>query len=524
MALTRREFLLRTGTAGGYSAAFLMMQSLGLMPLKASAASVVSAAPGSGKGIKVLVLGGGISGLVAAYELGKLGYECTVLEARERPGGRNFTLRPGTSIALNGYATQTCIFDEGNYQNAGPARLPSIHLTILNYCRVLGVELEVEVNSSRSSLLQNDKINNGRAVVQRQAINDTRGHVSELLSKCVAAGALDAELNKQDHDRILEFLRTYGPLDSAGKYAGSDRAGYSETPGAGDQAGVFSKPIDMDTLLDAQLWDGMLFEEMFDMQATMFQPKGGMDRIPYAFAAKLGDVVKYSSPVKEIRKTAKGVRVIYTQGGVEKSLDADYCFCGMPLAILKTTPNDFSPAHKKVIAECSYAGAYKIAWESRRFWEQDYNIYGGLSFLAQSCSPVWYPSAKLFSPRGVVLSGYADEVGTPFEALTLEQKFAASRASIERLHPGHSKELEKPVYMGWSRAQYNLGSWINTYSTGGSSEDAAYKTMLQPDGPIYFMGDHTSHLVGWQEGAALSAHRAINLLNGRVKATPPVLS
>ena len=55
------------------------------------------------------------------------------------------------------------------------------------------------------------------------------------------------------------------------------------------------------------------------MQATMFQPVGGMDRIPYAFAKALGDVVKYDSPVTEIRKTSKGVSVSYKQKGAMKA-------------------------------------------------------------------------------------------------------------------------------------------------------------------------------------------------------------
>jgi monoamine oxidase len=55
----------------------------------------------------------------------------------------------------------------------------------------------------------------------------------------------------------------------------------------------------------------MLFDEQFDIRATMFQPVGGMDRIPYAFAKALGDSVKYRSPVTEIRKTSKGVTVVY---------------------------------------------------------------------------------------------------------------------------------------------------------------------------------------------------------------------
>jgi monoamine oxidase len=515
---------MRVGQAGGYSAAFLTMQSMGLMAARAEMSTKLDIAPGTGKGVKVVILGGGISGLVAAYEMKALGYDCTVLEARTRPGGRNWTVRGGDTIRFIDGSTQTCSFDPGNYQNVGPARLPSIHSHMLGYCRKLGVELQVEVNTSRSSFLQNDAVNGGKPMVQRQVINDTRGHVSELLAKCVSKGALDQEMTNEDRDRMLSFLRLYGSLDEAGKYQGSPDAGYVKTRGAGDETGILSQPIDMHTLLDANFWDGILFEEQFEMQATMFQPVGGMDRIPYAFAKALGETVQYGSPVTEIRKTAKGVRVGYTQGGQQKSIEADFCLCGMPLMILKRTPNDFSAPYKKVIEQCSYAGAYKVAWESRRFWEQDYNIYGGLEFLNTGCSPVWFPSAGMFSPRGVLVSGYGFESPPEFDRLSLEEKLAESRRSIERLHPGHGKELEKPIYVGWARVPYNEGSWIASY---GPDESAlretplgvGYQTMIAPDGPIYFVGDHVSHVLGWQEGAALSALRAIQMISDRVKAT-----
>ena len=515
MAMTRRDFLMRVGQAGGYSAAFMAMQSLGLMPLTASAATPMHIASDTGKGVKVVILGGGIAGLVAAYELRKAGYASTVLEARSRPGGRNWSVRGGDKVVFTDGTTQTCEFDEGHYQNVGPARLPSIHKTILGYCKELGVALEVEVNTSRSTFLQNDNADSGKPVVQRQAINDTRGHVSELLAKCVNKGALDAQLDATDKDKMLSFLRIYGPLDNAGVYAGSDRAGYSVMPGAGDQVGVLSKRIDMHTLLDAAFWQGMLFEEGEDMQATMFQPIGGMDRIPYAFAKSLGDIVQYDAPVKEIRKTSKGVRIVY---GADKSIEADYCICAMPLSILKKTPNDFSSSYKKVIEECTYANAYKVAWESRRFWEQDYNIYGGLEFVNVGCSPIWFPSAKLFSERGVLVSGYTDETSSPFGKLTIPEKFVESRKSIERLHPGHGKELEKPIYVGWKHIPYNEGSWIRSYgATQPGMVSPGYETLIQPDGPIYFAGCHVSHIVAWQEGAALSSQRAVKMISEKVK-------
>jgi monoamine oxidase len=533
MGFTRRDFITRVGQAGGFSAAFVAMQSLGLMPARAALAEPLAVAAGTGKGVKVVILGGGIAGLVAAYEMRELGYNCTVLEARARPGGRNWTVRNGDKIVFTDGTVQQCEWDEGHYQNFGPARLPSIHSTMLGYCRKLGVELQVEINTSRSSLLQNDSVNGGRPMVQRQVINDTRGHVSELLAKCINVGALDQEITAGDRDSMLSFLRIYGPLDNAGKYVGSERAGYKVTPGAGDQTGVLSEPIDMHTLLDEDFWQGMLFEEQFDMQATMFQPVGGMDRIPYAFAKSLGSIVRYESPVSAIRKTAKGVRIEYSHKGKSRAVEADYCVCAMPLTILKKTPNDFSDTHKQVIEEATYAHAYKIAWESRRFWEQDYNIYGGLEFVNEGCSPVWFPSAGLFTPRGVLVSGYTDESFDGFEQLSMPEKFAESRKTIERLHLGHGKELEKPLYVGWGKIPYNEGSWIQSYGRGeGSWPGAAmrgrmapdqtqsfsgYETLTQPDGPIYFAGCHVSHVVAWQEGAALSSRRAVQMISDRVK-------
>ncbi len=512
MSMSRRNFLMRVGQAGGYSAAFTTMQSLGLMPMKASLAEPIAAAAGTGKGVKVVVAGGGIGGLVSAYELRKLGYDVTLLEARARPGGRNFSARKGVEIEFTDGTKQTCNWTEGNYQNMGPGRLPSVHGTILGYCRELSVPLEVEINTSRSTFLQNDKVNDGKPMIQRKAVNDTRGHVSELLSKAIAGGALDQDLTAEDKDRMTTFLKLYGPLDKTNKYVGSDRAGYKVDAGAGPQVGVFEEPAPMHMLLDENFWGGILYEETWDWQATMMQPVGGMDRIPYAFAKSLGDVVKYNAPVTAIKKTGKGVQVTYGQG---KTIDADYVICNMPLTILKTIPNDLSPGHKAVVDGSTYAGSYKIAWQSRRFWEQDYNIYGGLSFMTQGPTTIlWYPSANLMAPTGILVTGYEDESNWGFNNLSMNDKFEKARTQMERIHPGHGKELNNPMFCGWKRVKWNEGSWIRSYGTGAEG----YNVITEPDGPIYFAGDHTSHIVGWQEGAALSGKRAVQMISDKVKA------
>jgi monoamine oxidase len=502
------------------------MRGLGLMPEHELSAEPLNLERHSGNGTKVVVLGGGIAGLVAAYEMRKAGYDCTVLEARSRPGGRNWTVRSGTTVEFVDGTRQAPQWEAGNYLNAGPARLPAIHKTMLRYCQDLGVPLEVEVNTSRSALLVNPKAFDGNPIEQRQAINDTRGHVAELLAKSVRQGALDQDVTAEDRVRMLEFLRQYGDLKPDLAYKGSQRSGVARMPGAGDLIEELRSPLDMHQLLDAGFWRGMLFEEQLDMQATMFQPVGGMDRIPYAFAKTLGSIVQYRSVVKEIRKTSSGVRVAYNQGGSARSFEAHYCICALPLSILRSVPNDFSPAVSKAIADTVYADAYKIGWESKRFWETDYQIYGGISWIVGGpVELVWYPSAGLLSDKGVIVSGYAREGNSAFAKLPgIEAKIAASRAAVEQLHPGHGQSLTKPVYVNWGKIPFNEGSWISSGADPSTRrpdfyKDGPYAALVQPDDRIYFAGDHCSHVPAWQEGAALSALRTLRMIDERVRAT-----
>ena len=138
-----------------------------------------------------------------------------------------------------------------------------------------------------------------------------------------------------------------------------------------------------------------------------------------------------------------------------------------------------------------------------------------MSYLQQTVPVVWYPSAKLFSQTGIVVSGYAIENGMAFGKLpSVEAKLNASRQAIEYLHPGHSKELTKPIYVNWGEIPFNLGSWISGFGRRGQP---GLDRLLEPDDRIYFAGDHTSHLVGWQEGAALSAYRTINQIGARIQ-------
>ena len=117
MSLTRRQFLRRSAIAAAGA-------GLITTPLARGATTITLKGPAK----KVLVLGAGMAGLVAAYELTQLGHEVTVLEARMRPGGRVHTLREP--------------FADGLYAEAGAARIPNTHELTLKYVKTFDLPLE----------------------------------------------------------------------------------------------------------------------------------------------------------------------------------------------------------------------------------------------------------------------------------------------------------------------------------------------------------------------------------------------
>jgi monoamine oxidase len=97
---------------------------------------------------------------------------------------------------------------------------------------------------------------------------------------------------------------------------------------------------------------------------------------------------------------------------------------------------------------------------------------------------------------------------------SIDAKLDASRVAVETLHPGRSHLLEKPIYISWAKIPYSLGCFANNRVP---SSAGPYLQLEKPQGRTYFAGDYLSHLVGWQEGAILSAHHAIERICTQMK-------
>ena len=521
MVLTRRGFLERLGAVGGVSAAYLGMEAMGLLNAPPASAEPF-ALPPAGRGKRVAVLGAGIAGLVAAYELHRAGFDVTVLEARDRVAGRVWTVRGGDRIVQTGRQDQVCGFSDGLYLKAGAARIPSTHHTILGYARTLGVPLEVMVNANRASRWDMG----GRVVTNGQMTNDLRGRLMELFAKSIDRGALDQQMPAGERTMLRQFLGFYGELAENGDYVPQGRSGFAELPGGYNSAGRPKPPLRLDEILTGRAVGlPLVFEEFFDQQAPMFQPVGGMDRIAHALYEQVRGAVRLGRPVTEIRRRGNGVRIVHGAGRDRQALDADYCVCTLPLPLLRRVENDFSPAKRGAIRGVDYLPSVKVAFESPRFWEEE-GIYGGLGWTDQPNENLIYPSGDWHADKGVLVAAYvAGWTGQDnprlFTAMSHEERFRICREVVERLHPGKSGQLARPVTVAWGLTPWSEGVGPAHQDWFGSPRPARYAELLRPEGPIFFAGEHLSYVVFWQEGAALSAHEATRLLAERARAEAP---
>ena len=511
---TRRQILMRFTAAAGIAGGYAAMHALGLAEGGEAWAGTPDLPAGSGAGTKVVILGAGVAGMSAAWELGKAGYQCTVLEARDRVGGRNWSIRKGTVLELNNGTKQICEFDEGQYFNAGPARIPSHHTATLGYVKEFGVKMETEVNYSGSARIQTDRLNGGKPIQMRQAVYDYRGHMAELLAKCTKKGALDDAFSAADRDKLIAGLGSWGKLGADLSYVGSDTNGMTVAPGAGDTKTVALPALPFSVVSDPFVMGVAGFQDIIDMQATMQQPVGGMDRIPMAFAARLGDVIKKQCEVKRIRRKGKGVEVMYYDkiSGEADSITADYCICTIPMGVLAGIPNDFSPDRQAAIKRNTvYGDGYKIAFQSPRFWETEAQIYGGLSFTDRDTFLTWYPSYDYHAEQGIVVAGY--NFNGLMGARSLPDQVEYARGTMERLHPGQSAKMHSPIAIHWGKVPYTLGLGSNMCD----EDPAGYTLLSQADGPFYFAGEHLSYVKAWQQGAFVSSHRVVAMIAERQK-------
>src|SRR5699024_5666925 len=336
------------------------------------------------EGSSVLILGAGLGGMTAAYELRKAGYEVHILEYNERPGGRCYTIHSGDTLTDLSGETQHCEFAKGNYINPGPWRIPHHHYALLHYCRKFGVKLEPFIELNFKACLHAQNAFGGNPKRMRGVVTATFGYTAELLAKVGAQGQVYEQLSSEDRETLLDYLDAWGHLSDKHEFgkslAASQFRGFKDWPAGGLMPKPSpSEPMDFKELLHSGLSQMPLFHFNTEVQQTMFQPVGGMEQIARGFAGEVGDMIEYRRKVVGIEQSDDAVAVHYIDADNPQDVmtrQADWCVCTIPLSILSQLDVAASKEMKQAIAAVHYGSSVKTGLEfKRRFWEQDENIF-----------------------------------------------------------------------------------------------------------------------------------------------------
>lgn len=125
--ITRREFIRRSLILSAGASLIISCEDNENIP-----SNPISSSPGmlssNGNAKKIIVIGAGMSGLVAAYELVRVGHDVTILEARDRIGGRVLTIRSP--------------FSNNHFAEGGAARIKPSHNLTLGYANHFNLNLD----------------------------------------------------------------------------------------------------------------------------------------------------------------------------------------------------------------------------------------------------------------------------------------------------------------------------------------------------------------------------------------------
>jgi monoamine oxidase len=505
-ALTRRRFLGYLGTIGGSSLVMSTLSSWDLMAAQAGTRPVLSGRP---RNAKVLVLGAGISGLTLGYELSRLGYDFHILEARDRVGGMVWTVRGGTTHTEIDGERQQCTWDEGQWLNAGAWRIPYMHTGVLNYCKELGVPLEIFVNEADASYFYYEDAAASSLASKRVRLREVKadmvGQVNELLVKAIDQRSLDLPLTSEDQQRLVRFLVSEGYLDANDKRykAFADR-------GPGD-------PYELSALLQAGFGNRMrsIPAREGTAAAPMFHPIGGMDQIPKAFARAIGTSrITFNAEVQSVKQDERAATVAYrdTKTGRAHALTADYVVICLPMSILARLDCALSPDTMAAARATTYSNSAKVGLAMRRrFWEEDDQIFGGHLYSNLPIGEFSYPSTGYFSRKGVLLGLYTNGATADLIEKPIAERVEHVLTHSSKVHPQIRQEFESAYAVWWQKVEYSRGG----FASGAAPARRAQLSRVENRLLIGSAATAPYSEPDWQEGAVAAAWQALTSLHER---------
>jgi monoamine oxidase len=444
--------------------------------------------PGARK--KVLIIGAGVAGLVAGYELKRQGHEPVILEAQGRVGGRVYTLRDP--------------FAPGLYAEAGAMRIPRAHNLTLEYCALFNLPMRPFVMGNPNGLVY--------VSGQRMTAAEANEHPERLpfnLAPSEHGRSADdlwqaaiAELREMvEHDGDQAWPEIVKRYDEYSLYEFLRHKGFSQ--GAIEFYAVMN-------FVESDLHNSfieVLREELGGAYVDMQTIAGGMDALPNAFYRELQEEVRFGTEVRSIEQDSDGVRLHCRIGPDRVTFDGDFVICTVPFSVLRPIEADFSREKERAIRQLNYHASTKILIQVRdRFWEQEDGIVGGATVTDLPIRRMNYPPTDPTTSRGVLLASYTwGQDALQWGAMDSEARVEEALDDVAQIHPRVRMEYEVGTSHAWYSDRWARGAFA---LFAPEQQTTLQDAILRTEGRVYFAGEHCSLYHAWIQGALESGIRA----------------
>jgi monoamine oxidase len=412
---------------------------------------------------KVIIIGAGLAGLTAGYELTRAGHEVLILEARNRAGGRVFTVREP--------------FADNLYAECGGEWVESVHDFLLRYIDEFGLPLY------RGSFV--DTEDEGLKFSPRA--RQVHEKLQESVKKVDPFAQQIPSLPQLDKLSFYEFLKQMG--------APQDMIEQMERSVSGLMA------INIESISALHI----LNEYALPESRGSFRIAGGNDQVPRALAAQLRERIYYSRPAVKIVQDTGGVQVTFLENGGQQIISGERLIVAAPFTAVRKI--EFAPAlpaeKMKVINTLAYGQILKAPLQFReRFW---LNHAGEpRKSLQNSLGSVYEASGGQAGTRGLLVAYIPDKSGMEMASIPAEQRLEKVLSKVSEIHSEAPQYFEGGYVKWWQEDPWAGG----TYAYFRPGEITTVRpTIARLEGRIHFAGEHTAGWQGYMNGAVESGHR-----------------
>ncbi|MCP1310785.1 flavin monoamine oxidase family protein [Paenibacillus tyrfis] len=450
----------------------------------------------------IVIVGAGLSGLVAASLLKDVGHNVKILEADNRVGGRVYTLRAP--------------FTNGLYLDAGAMRIPEFHYLVMEYIRKFNLPLQPFINETPNDIIYVNGIKTKLSnylrqpdVLQYPVAPHEKGKTAQQLLDMAVRPIFD--FINQDPVRhwplVVKTFDRYSLYAFLKYYPHSFGTGLSE--GAIEMIGVL---LGLEGLMQ-QAFLGTLQFFMPLVRQRLYEIVGGSDLLPRAFIPQLQEDILFQRRITRIIQHSDEVTIqaVDEKSSDRYSISGDIAIVSIPFTVLKFVEveprHSFSHQKWKAIRELHYSAATKIGLEFKsRFWERA-GQHGGRTITDLPIRFAYYPSHGIGEPGpAVLLASYTmGEDVMSWDGLPNEGRIRYALMNLKAIHGDVVyREFVRGFSNSWAQNPYSCGDWA-MFNPGQQTE--LHPFIAMPEGRVHFAGEHTSLTHGWLQGAIESGIR-----------------